>query len=62
MKHINRPSEELQETNDKIYGLVRRCGRCGGVVRREKNLDYPYYCPNCDENLYNFEVKERSVD
>jgi len=32
------------------------------VVRREKNLDYPYYCPNCDENLYNFEVKERSVD
>lgn len=41
---------------------LRRCGRCGGVVRREKKLDYPYYCPRCDENLYNFEVKERRVD
>ncbi len=25
MKHIDKPSEELQEINDKIYDLVRRC-------------------------------------
>ena len=25
MKHINKPSEELQEVSDKIYDLVRRC-------------------------------------
>jgi hypothetical protein len=35
---------------------LRRCGRCGGVVRREKKLDYPYYCPRCDENLFEFET------
>ncbi len=27
MKHINKPSEELQEINDKIYDLVRRCNK-----------------------------------
>ena len=27
MKHIKAPSKELQEVNDKIYDLVRRCDK-----------------------------------
>jgi len=27
MKHIDKPSKELQEINDKIYDLVRRCDK-----------------------------------
>jgi hypothetical protein len=27
MKHIDKPSKELQEVNDKIYDLVRRCNK-----------------------------------
>ena len=27
MKHINKPSKELQEIHDKIYDLVRRCNK-----------------------------------
>ena len=37
---------------------IRVCLRCGSEVRKEKeNIDYPYYCPNCDENMYEFETK-----
>lgn len=36
------------------------CRRCGSAVKKEKNRvlrkEYPYYCPNCDENMYGFEV------
>jgi hypothetical protein len=39
------------------------CSKCGNKVKLEtdKNLkkDYKYYCPNCDENLYSFEVTEK---
>lgn len=35
-----------------------KCNRCGHVVEVEQVLDYPYYCPECDENKYKFEVKE----
>ena len=36
----------------------RVCFRCGTEVKKEKNkyIDYPYYCPNCDENMYSFET------
>ena len=27
MKHIDKPSDELQAINDKIYDLVRRCNK-----------------------------------
>ena len=41
----------------------RRCKKCLNYVYYEKNLvitdnEYPYYCKNCDENMYNFEVLE----
>jgi len=35
------------------------CKRCNNKVYFEnnKNIDYPYFCKNCYENMYNFEVK-----
>ena len=45
MKHINKPSEELQEINDKIYDLVRRCNKpedydqqLDELLKRQKEL------------------------
>ncbi len=35
----------------------RNCSKCGCLVVKEENLNYPYYCPNCDENLFEFETK-----
>lgn len=33
------------------------CGRCGHPVCRENRVkDYPYYCPDCDENMYGIEI------
>jgi len=34
----------------------RFCDHCNTEVERETKLDYPYYCPRCDENLYSFET------
>ena len=38
------------------------CRRCGHEVIREQDEElakiYPWYCPNCDENMFHFEVKE----
>jgi predicted RNA-binding Zn-ribbon protein involved in translation (DUF1610 family) len=35
---------------------MRKCTRCNTKVEVEKVLDYPYYCPQCDENLYEVET------
>ena len=37
---------------------IRICNRCGHEVEVEnhKDIDYPYYCPNCDENMYEIET------
>lgn len=37
---------------------MKICKRCGTPVEVETELDYPYYCPECDENMYEFEVTE----
>jgi formamidopyrimidine-DNA glycosylase len=36
------------------------CKRCNHPVKKEtvKGIDYPYYCPTCDENMYGFEVEQ----
>lgn len=35
----------------------RICARCEQPVVRETHIkEYPYYCPNCDENMYRFET------
>jgi Zn finger protein HypA/HybF involved in hydrogenase expression len=36
----------------------KKCKRCSEKVELELELDYPYYCPECDENMYEFEVEE----
>ena len=38
MKHINKPSDELQEVNDKIYDLVRRCNKPDDYDRKLDKL------------------------
>lgn len=40
---------------------MRVCFRCDNEVEVEKVLDYPYYCPNCDENMYEFETKVKDT-
>lgn len=37
---------------------MKICKKCGHKVEIEKELDYPYYCPECDENMYQVEVEE----
>ena len=33
------------------------CNKCGSVAEVEQEIkEYPYYCPECDENLYSFEI------
>lgn len=38
------------------------CRKCGAEVQRESERqlrkEYPYYCPDCDENMYSFECME----
>ena len=38
----------------------RYCPRCDGKleIEKEKELDYPYVCLECDENFYEFETRE----
>ena len=37
---------------------LAKCPHCGKPLFAEhhKDIDYPYYCPECDENFYGFEV------
>lgn len=37
---------------------MRICNQCQNKVETEvvKEINYPYYCSNCDENKYEFET------
>lgn len=53
--------EEIQYLTYRIIRInqqtVRVCSRCGTPVEVEKEiLSYPYYCPECDENLFGIET------
>ena len=39
---------------------MKKCNRCNTKVEIEKDLDYPYYCPECDENMYDFETYDNT--
>ena len=45
---------------------IRVCARCGSDVLPEEDAElkkeYPYYCPECDENMYSFECREKECD
>ena len=36
------------------------CNRCDSLVKKETDpelrKEYTFYCPDCDENMYKFEV------
>lgn len=34
-----------------------KCPKCNTQLQQEQELDYPYYCAECDENYYDFETK-----
>ena len=37
--------------------MERRCVKCGGLVAPERKVEgYPFFCPSCDENLFEFET------
>lgn len=42
------------------------CKKCRNVVSVEEDeelrREYPYYCSYCDENLYDFEVLDKSKE
>jgi len=52
------PIEDLTPRNKNIFGKAVGTCRCGGEVykSKDKDMDYPYYCPDCDENMYSIEV------
>lgn len=55
-------SGEVEETANNIYKIAvnRICNKCGGVVCHEHGhtlWDYPYYCPRCNENLFEIETE-----
>lgn len=51
---------ENETTADSLYQIAegKFCPRCGEqlCVEHHPELDYPYYCPQCDENFYNIEI------
>ena len=61
----------LQFRKWRQWGLTGRtgrrmaCRRCGSEVLPERDKwlrkEYPYYCPECDENMYSFECVETCV-
>lgn len=48
-------------TNHKMMGTTKKCKRCDSQLEVETELDYPYYCTECDENLYGFETAPLSI-
>lgn len=43
--------------------MFKVCNRCGNPVIKETDKElmkeYPYYCPECEENMYSFEVHDQ---
>jgi formamidopyrimidine-DNA glycosylase len=42
----------------------RYCNKCDGLVHEELEKvlreEYPFYCPNCEENMYRFETHTKA--
>ena len=40
------------------YAFEKTCPKCGNPLCFEHNgdIDYPYFCPTCDENFYETEL------
>lgn len=48
----------IRNENEIEYDVAegKLCPRCGSKLYKETILDYPYYCHECDENFYEFEI------
>ncbi len=33
------------------------CFKCDSKLVKEKELNYPFYCPKCEENMFTFEAR-----
>ena len=42
----------------KLIPVVKHfCFKCNSKLEVEKELDYPFYCAECEENMFTFEAK-----
>ena len=52
--------ETCKEIASNVYQIAdnKSCPRCNGTLYREHHdeIDYPYYCPDCQENFYDIEI------
>tara|TARA_R100001530_G_scaffold10639_4_gene10529 strand:- start:919 stop:1197 length:279 start_codon:yes stop_codon:yes gene_type:complete len=48
---------DLSLQGDKYGWWIKTlCPNCYNELEKEKEIDYPYVCRNCDENFYDFET------
>lgn len=63
--HIKEVLEYANEQGYTVLDLANKsCNRCGTIVFNEKfrtKDNYPFYCPNCDENMFSFEVSKIDI-
>lgn len=49
----------MKQIKRKRTELVRVCNRCGIRVKKTTVTGYRFYCPECDEDLYEFETETK---
>ena len=54
----NKEKIRMKQANPKKK-TYRYCNRCGKMVQYERVLEFPFYCANCNENMYNFETHRK---
>lgn len=51
--------EWIPEADPETLWSGKVCARCGGPLFKEFEIkDYPYFCPLCDENMFEIESKD----
>ena len=59
IKHIGNNSEGVIILSSEVP--TKLCNKCGENVFTEKGKeDYPYYCPTCQENMFECEVSDKA--
>jgi hypothetical protein len=58
-------TSETEAYSDNIFKIAenRTCIHCGGVVCIDHmSEDIPYYCPSCEEGMFEFETEEVHIN
>jgi len=42
--------------------MITKCFRCNTKLEKSEIGDYTYYCPECDEDFYSFEIKKEEEE